>query len=266
MKRGTKVLAVVFAFAACFATGCKKDNKGERFGEFSYNGKYLTRYARNEISASEAKSLIRNKTKLVSHSVTEYDYTYSLLGVNTIDPKDTPAPPKSLVDSVLTEYGGLDVVTKYYIEQEEELQKKNDLLQGTDLKYVIEENKFAPFSQLVAKGIVIFEELIDYMEEQNELFRASEMAKIAPFQNIFAYYTDRAGNIIIHTHNFAEIPSSVGGGIGCNFRQDVEIVYDSENKICKWQTSLGIYTATPKGTMKQGYISEIEFDWLVKDR
>jgi hypothetical protein len=43
------------------------------------------------------------------------------------------------------------------------------------------------------------------------------------------------------------------------------MVYDEEGKLVKWQSSLGVYTATPSGTMKQGYILEMDFNWVVKE-
>lgn len=265
MKKITKILACMLVFVCCFSTGCKKDNeKTTTFGEFSYEGKYLTSYAENEISANEAKNLIQNKTSAISCSVIKNDNAYSLLSVNPSEPMDTPLPSKNLVDSVITKYASIEILTKYYVSEQENQQQKRDFLQGTDLKSVIEENKFTSFSQLVAKGVIIFDELIDYMEEQNRLFKESDISKIAPFQTIFSYHTDYLGNIVIQTRDFAEIPSSVGGGIGCNFRQDTEIVYDNENKLTKWQTSLGVYSATPTGTLKQGYILEVEVIWNQK--
>lgn len=59
--------------------------------------------------------------------------------------------------------------------------------------------------------------------------------------------------------------TSVGGRIGCSYRHNSEILYDYENKISKWQTSFGVYSSTPRGTMKQGYILEIEYNWIVKE-
>ena len=125
-------------------------------------------------------------------------------------------------------------------------------------------NQHVPFSQLIAKYILAFPTLIDSMETRNEEYRNSEESLVAPFTNIFSYHTNAKGELVIHTRDFAEIPSSVGGGIGCSYRQDTEILYDADNKMQKWQTSLGLYSATPHGTMKQGYILEVEFNWIQK--
>lgn len=164
MKKITKILAGMLVFVCCFSTGCKKDDKKTTtFGEFSYEGKYLTSYAENEISANEAKSLIQNKTSAISYSVIKNENAYSLLSVNPSEPMDTPLPSKNLVDSVITKYASIEILTKYYVSEQENQQQKRDFLQGTDLKSVIEENKFTSFSQLVAKGVIIFDELIDYI-------------------------------------------------------------------------------------------------------
>ena len=70
--------------------------------------------------------------------------------------------------------------------------------------------------------------------------------------------------MIIQSRDFAEIASSVGGGVGCSYRQDTEIVYDAEGKMVLWQTSLGISSSAPQGTMRQGYILEMSVEWIEK--
>jgi len=37
--------------------------------------------------------------------------------------------------------------------------------------------------------------------------------------------------LIIQIRDYAEIVSSVGGGIGCFYRQDIEIINDNEGKM-----------------------------------
>ena len=159
---------------------------------------------------------------------------------------------------------GCIITTKYYVESSDAMQNKEDTLIGTDFKNMLENNQFVPFNQLVAKNVIIFDELIEYMEEQNKLFASSSAALIAPFRSIFSYHTDKAGNLVVQTRDFAEIPSSVGGGIGCSYRQDTEIVYDSEGKMTLWQTSLGLYSSSPQGTMQDGYILEMQVNWTEK--
>ena len=102
------------------------------------------------------------------------------------------------------------------------------------------------------------------MEEENIRFQNSDVGLIAPFKTIFSYHTGEEGNLIIQSRDFAEIASSVGGGVGCSYRQDTEIVYDMEGKMVLWQTSLGISTSAPQGTMRQGYILEMHVEWIEK--
>ena len=151
-----------------------------------------------------------------------------------------------------------------YLETSEDIQTKTDKLVGTDFKNFLIDNQFTPFNQLVAKNVVAYDELIDYMEEENTRFQNSDVGLIAPFKTIFSYHTGEDENLIIQSRDFAEIASSVGGGVGCSYRQDTEIVYDMEGKMVLWQTSLGISTSAPQGTMRQGYILEVQVEWIEK--
>ena len=85
-----------------------------------------------------------------------------------------------------------------------------------------------------------------------------------PLRRFFSYHTGEDGNLIIQSRDFAEIASSVGGGVGCSYRQDTEIVYDIEGKMVLWQTSLSTSTSTPQGTMRQGCILEMHVEWIEK--
>lgn len=73
-------------------------------------------------------------------------------------------------------------------------------------------------------------------------------------------------NLLIESHYvpFAELSASINGGIGSTSREDCELAFDEEGKINLWQTSLGLYTAAPTGTVRDGYIFEASFEWLSK--
>lgn len=264
MKKLIAGIALTLAAATPVLTLCScknnTENKPKTFGEFSYNGKYLTEYAAKEITANEAKAIINKKAAYASTSsfVVECDYIADTYNVSE-DIINAPKPSESLVTSVVQSYGKLTTTTKYYVPEGNEAKEKVDELTGAEFKLHLQKNEITPFNQLVAKNLLMFDELIDFMEQENENFKNS--STVAPFRNIFTYHTDGNDNLIIQTRDFAEIASSVGGGIGCNYRQDTEIVYDSELKISKWQTSLGVTLATPNGTVKQGYILEVDFDW-----
>lgn len=258
----TGFLAVLMVVACVVSfSSCGKD--GDIFGEFGYKDIYLYRFARQDIDSARAKQIVSNNRSAMTQAYAEKHGDQALLGVN---PGDTgiAAPTEEVVNLILGNYAGCTVYTKYYIDDEEDALIREDHIQGTDFKAMIEQNQFAPFSQLVAKNLILFDELIDSMEAENVEFKESGNANIAPFKDIFTYHVDDSGNMVIHTRDFAEIPSSVGGGIGCSYRQDTEILYDTENKMTKWQTSLGVYSATPEGTTKQGYILEIEVVWIEK--
>ena len=251
------IMISVFLCCAFLLSGCggsKDSTVSVRFGEFGYNGRYLTAFATQNIQPDKAKQILSDNMGSNVMSV-------SALSVAS---EVNPAPDQTLVDFVLARYAGCHIITKFYVEGSEEQVSKTDYLIGTDLKNMIVENKFTPFSQLVAKYVVCFPNLIDTMEELNNEFQNSSESLIAPFSSIFTYHTNAKGELVIQSRDFAEIPSSIGGGIGSSYRQDTEILYDNQNKIQKWQTSLGLYSATPQGTMKQGYILEIEFIWEMK--
>ena len=262
MKR-QRFLALALSALVCgtlLFTACDDEQStARRFGEFGYNGRYLTAFTSKDINAPEAKNILT--TNMNTNYVEEQSDVVTLAGVEYMAVEGE----EETVNFLIAKYAECVITTKYYVEGEDEPSTKVFNLRGTDFKNMIEENFFAPFSQVVARYLVCYPGVIDEMEGLNEEFKASEESKVAPFNNIFSYHTDLAGNLVLHIRDFAEIPSSIGGGVGCSYRQDSEILFDTENKISKWQTSLGLYTATPDGTMKQGYILEMAFEWIIKE-
>ena len=255
------VVACVVCLAACAVvlTGCK--NKTKYFGQFGYNGKRLIEYATRTITAPEAKEIIPDT--IPASASTKSKVEFASIGSDIISIESKPSD--EMVTAIMSKYKSCTITTKYYVEGKDKLQTKEDTLQGTDFQNMLKTNEFQPFNQLSAKCVLVYDELIDYMENCNEQFKASDVAVLAPFKAIFSYHVDESGNLIVQTHDFAEIPSSVGGGIGCSYLQDAEIVYDSEGKMTLWQTSLGVYSSTPQGTMKDGYILEMSVVWTEKE-
>lgn len=237
-----------------------------QFGEFSYKGKTLTDYAVKSITAQEAKNIIGKDVEknlhqaYVENSPKKLDISLASLNSNTTNYE----APEEVVNNVLRNYAGCNVTTKYYIDGSDQMQTKSDTLTGLDFKSMLTQNLFTPFNQLVAKNIIVFDDLIDYMEGQNQEFALSDQGLVAPFKNIFSYHEDANSNLIIQTRDYAEIASSVGGGIAASYRQDTETIYDKEGKMTMWQTSLGLCSSTPQGTIKEGYILEMEVEWIEK--
>ena len=264
MKKFCLLICIVSLIAFALV-GCSTPTFADQtlhFGQFGYKGRMLPEYAVRTITANEAKRLIASVgTATASVKIAA---KVALTSVGSEHTYEVSAPSEELVNRTLQQYSECIITTKYYVEGKDQVQTKEDRLLGTDLKYMLTINQFVPFSQLVAKNILVFDELIESMEEQNRLFERSQAALIAPFRSIFSYHTDDAGNLVIQTRDFAEIPSSVGGGIGCSYRQDTEIVYDDEGKMTLWQTSLGLYSSSPQGTMQDGYILEMEVKWIEK--
>ena len=264
-----KKLLVFFLLIAMIIptfSSCKKrdgflgifGNVIKQFGEFDSYGETLKQYAIEEISADEAKALL-----IANAAENSQNLGTAIPGVRE---GDLPLPSDELVNYFMSNYSDCTATTTYYIKKGKKGKEvdKEDFLQGTDFKAMISENTFIPFNQLVAKMIVAFPELIDYMEAQNRTFEMSDTYDVAPFKTCFSYHKDKDGNLVIQCRDFSEIPSSESGGVACSYRQDTEIVFDSFNKISNWQTSLGVYTASPQSTIKQGYILKVDFNWHKK--
>ena len=265
MKKN-KILLLLLAFVmAVNLSACSSEENaveiGElQFGTFGYNGAFLTDYAVNTITAERAKEILPLSNNERTEDIVSTMSLRNVIGSST----ESSALPDEVVRSILTSYAGCYITTNYYLENSADVQSKTDKLVGTDFKSFLVDNQFTPFNQLIAKNVVAYDELIDYMEEENSRFQNSDVGLIAPFKTIFSYHTSEEGNLIIQSRDFAEIASSVGGGVGCSYRQDTEIVYDMEGKMVLWQTSLGISTSAPQGTMRQGYILKMHVEWIEK--
>ena len=262
------IVSILMCFASLSLVACAKPSSEgggkvfAQFGAFSYKGRVLTEYAVNTISAKQAKEILSKNSKSGENSPIIELYGVKTMSLNS-DRKNC-LPSEEIVYGILKDYAGCNVTTKYYVDNSDDIQCKVDKLTGLDFKSVLEDNRFMPFNQLVAKNIIVFSDLIDYMEQENEEFSNSESGVVAPFKNIFSYHTDAEGNLIIQIRDYAEIASSVGGGIGCSYRQDTEILYDKSGKMVMWQTSLGLSSSTPQGSIKEGYILEMSVEWIEK--
>ena len=233
-------------------TGCNgifnSNKEGDHFGDFGYNGVFLKEYAIKQIDVNQAKELID-----IQRPVKTYSYKKRLNDYNDEN-----------IKIVLTKYASLKAVTKYYVSDREEQQVRKDIYQGTDFKFLLETNHYEPFGQMSVKYIFVDDALLDGLERENAEYILSEEHYTSPFNEPYTYHTNELNQLIVQTHHFAELPASIGGGIGSTFRQDCELIFDSEGKILLWQSSLGLYTSTPTGTVKEGYVFEVEFEWIEK--
>ena len=230
-------------------TACNKQTTNETFGGFSYNGIFLKEYATKQIGVNEAKRLV---------DVSSYETKPRKLITDRSDEISDD------VQTVLKRYGSMTTIVKYYVSDSEQQQVRRDIYQGTDFKNLLETNYYEPFGQMSVRYLFVNDDLLDDMERQNAEFEESSSYLVNPFNEPFTYHTNEENQLIVQTHHFAELPASVGGGIGSTFRQDCESIFDKEGKITFWQSSLGLYTSTPTGTVKEGYIFEVEFEWVNK--
>ena len=224
----------------------KADSKVQTFGDFSHNGVFLTEYAVRKIDVDEAKDLIDISPYLPKRQSRVNSY-------------------RDNIKIVLSKYASLLATVKYYEEGKKEQQVREELYQGTDFKHLLETNHYEPFGQMSVKYLFVDDELLNVMEEENQEYLLSESHITSPFNEPYTYHEDKNKELVLQTHSFAELPASTCGGIGSTFREDCELLFDEEGKIKLWQSSLGIYTSTPEGTLKEGFIFEVDFEWVEKE-
>ena len=247
-----KLMKTVMALGAITTlAACSNNPEGSKgFGDFNYNGIFLREYATKQINVEQAKALVDIETY---ESKKDNKLRKNLNGELT-----------ETVHAVLAKYASLVTTVKYYISDTDKQQVRQDIYQGTDFKYLLDVNHYEPFGQMSVRYLFVDDALLDDMEQANEDFKDSISYIITPFNEPYTYHTNEENKLILQTHSFAELPASTGGGIGSTFKQDCELIFDEEGKITFWQSSLGLYTSTPTGTVKEGYIFEVEFAWNAK--
>ncbi len=248
----SNIIRTAVLFTSCVAAAsCSflEQQDGPRFGYFGHNGTYLTEYAVSEIDVDEAKTLVGGKSQQAR--------ALPRAAANISEESED-------VKSILGRYASLTTKVYYYVAGNDEQQVREELFQGTDLQAILHANSYSPFGQMNVKHLHLNETLLDELEAENAAFRASEESLISPYQNLYTYHKDSYGALVVQSHYFAELPSSVNGGIGATFRQDCEMQFDGEGKIRMWQSSLGLYTSTPTGTSSEGYIFSSTFEWTLK--
>lgn len=246
-KNGIVLFGVILALTSCGYNSAYHPAK--QFGEFTINGYALTEYADEEVDITTARAML-------SDASVRSRARYGLYNSNT--PSDQAA-------EILGGYSGLSATTTYFVEGDEKEHNKVDIFRGTDFQSMLITNLFEPHSQMVVQGICANNELLDWMEDQNASFQDNPDHVVAPFKKPYTFHAGVGSGLIVQSHAFAELPASVNGGIGATFRQDCEYVFDYEGKISIWQSSLGIMTASPSGTLKQGMIFQVSFEWIAKE-
>ena len=282
MKQKILKLCVIFLILPCLLIGgCNKPANGTTtvdpnatptptskvFGEYGYNGKYLREYSVGEISLSEAKKIVAaSKVKTYATQKTEQGLFISKHPNLSLVTDPNLSPSEEQLHSILDKYSVCIATTDTFVENGNASDPNHTVeIRGTDLRNMLKNNEYTPFAQMDVKIVMIFDEILDNMEATNQKFMNSSNKDNVPFRKIFTYGKDSLGNLVLKISDYSEMPSSESGGISSSYRQDFEICYDSEGKIRVWQASLGLSIATPKGTVKQGYILKCNFTWEIKD-
>ena len=249
------ILLVVLITVSCVFAGCSSKNA---FGEFGQKGRYLKSMAKKDISFSTARKKVKSNALYASSSDND--------GVMVVEIDDIPEISGKLVDAIRSKYSGVKITAKYYNEKNKRV--KGDIGSETQSERFFEylsDNCVDTSIGLRVNNLIMFEELLNYMEKANKDFKADPNSINYPFKSLYSCHTDRKGRLVIQMRSFAEISGvGINGGIASYFRQDTEARYDSENKLIKWQTSFGIKVSTMSGTKREGYIYEVEFEWIEK--
>ncbi len=246
MKKLIKAVGILIGVLSMSSCDKLAPLGNSKFGDFGYKGMFLTEYATQQITVEQAKDLVE------------------ISNTGHANQNRANKATNDNVNTVLTKYASLKTLVKYYISDREEQQVRTDIYQGTDFKNLLESNHYEPFGQMSVRYIFVDDDLLDDMEEQNAQFQESSQHIVSPFNEPYTYHTNEDNKLIVQTHCFAELPASTGGGIGSTFREDCELIFDEEGKITFWQSSLGLYTSTPTGTVREGYIFEVAFEWTSK--
>lgn len=239
------VMVLVSVLSGCSGNG--------NFGSFCQNGRYLKEIAKKSISYSQAIEKVRgSRAKAMSYADAEE--------MASIDEENGIHPlPEGMVDSLVRKYSEVQIKVKYYNEKNKLTTTTDPSIQASRLEYHLKNNFLETSIGLRISNIIMLNDTLNDMEKANAAFSDRN----AYFTHPYTYHTDRKKNLVIQMHAYMEMSSlGLNGGIDCNVRQDTEVQYDSENKITKWQTSLGVWLASVNGIVREGYIYEVEFEWI----
>lgn len=257
MKKIKRLIGVTTAFVmlllSTFLFGACKD-KIRYFGEFSCNGRRLIEQAEKKISAGDIKQLLQKSSR------SGYAANYSTGGNGEAVSAFSNQTPDTVIDRIMRSFPVLKLNAKYFEGDSKKMTEKNDLIYGLNLEAYLRQNSYEPWGQIGMKYLVMYDELIDELENESAEYKKTNEARYAP--DLYTYHKDKNDIAILQIHIVKQIPSAVYGGIGALFKQDIEIVYDHQGKITKWQTSLGTLVQTTLGTSnREGYIMEVDFEW-----
>lgn len=260
MKKVWKILAVsICASTIAFPlSACRRESAA--FGQFSQNGYRLTSFATREISIGEAQSL------LAGGSAQARSVAYL----------PEPAPTNEKAVNALIQYSNeIIVTTKFFKEGSEEMQEEISDQAGTAVGNFLNANAISTGTGLTVRNLYVSTDVLKFMEEENRKFKESDGFANVPFSNLYTYHTDDEKHLIVQMHDFVDIPASaLGGGINCYYRQDTEIMYDiitaedlssCYGRIRKWQTSLGAVISTSSNSIQEGYIYQVEVEWIERN-
>ncbi len=262
MKKVQKILVVMMCLLAStlVVTSCRKGAEHMSFGTFKQNGYSLTSYATKELSANEFRTLLSGGKQHAS--------SVAYL------PKPAPAD-EDVVNALINISNHIVVTTRFFKEGSDEMQEEVSDQAGVVVGNYLKENTIHTATGLTVKNLYLTQNVLEFMETENANFKKSEGYSNVPFANLYTYHTDENNSLIVQMHDFVDIPASaMSGGVNCYYRQDTEIMYEivaapdlsgCYARIRKWQTSLGAVISTAANSIGDGFVFEVEIEWIERN-
>lgn len=276
MKRFFRVVAVLLCAVTllCTLSACNKDNG--YFGYFQQNGYRLHSFATKNITANDALNMLSGGSKQAkvgsSSPVTPIVNSPKAL---VSDDDEVERAKQEAIQIALAQSNRIVVTTQFFKEGEDDMQKEVSEQMGTTVSDFLNKDIINSAVGLSIRNLLLTTERIEQMEVENAEFKNSAESINALYNNLYTFHTDKQNHLIVQMHYFVEIPANtMGGGISCYYIQDTEIMYDiltSSNlnksiaRISKWQTSLGVVISTAGDSIHEGFVYQVDVDWMSKD-
>lgn len=269
MKKLFKVLSLValalvltFTFTAC--SGCSGATGG-RFGYFSHDGYYLTSFKVKDIELVDARDILSKSPIAVSSSGSSNG-----AAAMSLDPGNQSSAPtidEALVNKYLTKYSGIKYTMTYWTTSDSGSAVKESKTfeeNSYDFQNILLANSLQMSSGIYVHNLICYQDLVEYFSSASEEFKAQDDYYLSPFLEKYTYHESAKSCLVMQQHTFVNISASESGGITCSYLQENETLYDDENKVTNFQSSLGMKIQNPAGTQYEGTVIEVEFEWLLK--
>ncbi len=233
-------------------TGC--GGAKNQFGTFKVGKNYLLSQAKQDLTFSEAKAFIGNlDSKLMSQQVS------NLAAVVR------PEIEQSDVDWILAKYRGVEINYTYY-ELDNKKKEGSFIFEGTDFSNYIKDGSIPLFAGVRITDIFMTQDVLDFYEEANTLFKLSPNYNVNPHSNIYTYHKNKDSKFVLSVYDFTEMANTSGyaSGYSSTYIKENQFVYSDDKLVTYFQTSQGIKIQYPTNTGLYGTIFYADFNWIEK--